>query len=99
MSEYSVSWGEFTLEPPSALSDNIWATPFYCFKFYMGCQSVLLPMLLLVPGRLLVEQAQICYIPRIPHVFVGLWVLQHVCASSYDLRDYERSFPLRGKFV
>src|SRR3954468_16750426 len=99
MSEDSVSRGEFVLEPPSAFGDNIWATPFYCFEFYMGCQSVLLPKPLIVPGGLWVEQAQICYVPRISHVFVGLRVLQSVCACSYDLRDYEWSFPLRGKFV
>ena len=36
MSEDSVSRGEFMLEPPSAFSDNIWATPFYCFEFLHG---------------------------------------------------------------
>src|SRR3954463_9833703 len=64
------------------------ATPFYCFEFYMGCQSVLLPMPSIVPmGRLWVEQAQVCHVPWISHVFVGLRVLQPVCTSSYDLRD------------
>src|SRR3954468_11027448 len=87
------------LEPPSAFGGNIWATPFYCFEFYMGCRSVLLPIPPILPmGRLWVEHAQVCHVPRVYHVFVGLRVLQHVCASSYDLRDYEGSFPLRGKF-
>ena len=99
MSEDSVSWGEFMLEPPSAFDDHIWATPFYCFEFYMGCQSVLLPMPLTMPRGLWVEQAQIRHIPQISHVLIGLRVLQPISSSFDHFEDYVGSFPLWGELV
>ena len=88
------------LEPPIALGDNILVTPFYCFEFLHGLLiDAAADAALLVPGGLWVEQAQIRHVPWISHVFIGLRVLQPICASSNDLGDYERSFQLRGEFV